>query len=541
MQKSNEPTKTKKAMKKTMRFLSMAALALVGALMTGCSSDDDAVQQPANTGNVETLTLTVSLDGGGTRALSNEGVKTFAAGDQIAVVYKNKSGNTVKTVSDALTEGGSSATFTVTVEDADKTKDATYIYPAAMANTDGSVNYDALETQDGTLATLGSSLDLATYTGAWSGASLPSNVDLENQLAILELTLKDSDGSSEITSTITGMTVSDGTNTYTVTRSAAAGPIYVAIQPTSSANIEVTATDGTVNYTKSLTGKTYAAGIMYPLGWRMAAVPSLPAGALAGKFTISNDGGTTTSQVYFSQGNLQATYNGSAWSWAFAANQWDYIGNAAGNTSVNGNGSVSAASTVDLFGWVGASSTWTGAAQYGISNSTTLNSTDTYGNVADEALKSDWGTLAITNGGNTTNSGWRMLTFDEWQYLLITRMVNGGTGAGKSYTLGQSVNSKLGLVIYPDNYTGSEYSGSDWATFEAAGCVFLPAAGRRNYESTEKVEYVGSRGFYWSSSPYTGNVRYAYDVYISSSSLNASSACTNRNYGLSVRLVRPVE
>ena len=39
--KSNEPTKTKSKMKKTMRFLSMAALAMVGLVMTGCSSEDD--------------------------------------------------------------------------------------------------------------------------------------------------------------------------------------------------------------------------------------------------------------------------------------------------------------------------------------------------------------------------------------------------------------------------------------------------------------------------------------------------------------------
>ena len=47
---NNKPTKTKKAMK-TIKLLSMAALALVGAVMTGCSSDDDILdnpQQPVN-------------------------------------------------------------------------------------------------------------------------------------------------------------------------------------------------------------------------------------------------------------------------------------------------------------------------------------------------------------------------------------------------------------------------------------------------------------------------------------------------------------
>ena len=76
-------------MKKTMRFLSMAALALVGIMMTGCSSDDD-FQQPETKGNVVTLTTTVSLDGGATtRALTSGGVKTFAVGETMAILYKN--------------------------------------------------------------------------------------------------------------------------------------------------------------------------------------------------------------------------------------------------------------------------------------------------------------------------------------------------------------------------------------------------------------------------------------------------------------------
>ena len=268
-----------------MRFLSMAALALVGAVTVGCSSDDnfiDEPQQPENKSNVVTLTTTVSMDGGAaearatTRALTAGGAKTFAAGETMALVYKNTSSATVKVVSTALTDGditnaGKSATFTFELTDPDRTQNVTYIYPAAMANADGSVNYDALATQNGTLTTLSSSLDLATKTSAWDAGSLPT-ATLENQLAILALTLKDNatPTANDITSTITGVTLSDGTNSYAVTRTAAAGPIYVAIQPTTSANITVTATDGTTNYSKSLTGKTYAASNGYSLNWRMA-------------------------------------------------------------------------------------------------------------------------------------------------------------------------------------------------------------------------------------------------------------------------------
>ena len=64
-----------------------------------------------------------------------------------------------KAESDALTDGditgsGKSAKFTVTLTNPDKNVNVTYIYPAAMAKENGTVNYDALyKEQDGTLAT----------------------------------------------------------------------------------------------------------------------------------------------------------------------------------------------------------------------------------------------------------------------------------------------------------------------------------------------------------------------------------------------------
>jgi len=69
----------------------MAALALVGLVMTGCSSEDDFAdnQQPENKSNVVTLTTTVGFDEGASiRTLTADGVKTFAAGDYIAVIRR---------------------------------------------------------------------------------------------------------------------------------------------------------------------------------------------------------------------------------------------------------------------------------------------------------------------------------------------------------------------------------------------------------------------------------------------------------------------
>ena len=251
---------------KTKKFLSMAALALVGAMMTGCSSDDD-ILQPENKTNVVTLTATVGFDDGvaATRAVTGTGVKTFADGDQMAVIYQNTSKEYVKAVGTLTSGAGTkSGTFTFTLTNPSKGGNVTYIYPAAMAGSTD-VDYTKLNSQDGTLASLQTKYDLAMKIGSWKYGALPS-MNLNNKLAILAITLKNS---TDITSTITGMTISDGTNTYAVNRSAAAGPIYVAIQPTSGATIEVTATDGTNGYVKTLSGKTYAANNGYNVTWNM--------------------------------------------------------------------------------------------------------------------------------------------------------------------------------------------------------------------------------------------------------------------------------
>ena len=280
--KSNEPTKTKKAMKTMKNFLSMAALALVGAMMTGCSNDDN-YQQPENKNNVVTLTTTVSLDGGATtRALTAGGVKTFAVGETMAIYYWKKTGTVHKKAVSApltagdITNGGKSATFTFTLDNPYKDMPVNYVYPAAMANDDFTLNYDALYyNQDGTLATLASNFDYCTRSGAWSGENLPS-LTLENQLAILAINLKNSTGASDITGDITDMSISDGTNNYYVSRSAAAGPIYVAILPTSGATINVAAFDGSKDYGKTLaTTKTYAAGNGYNVTWNMSEITTI--------------------------------------------------------------------------------------------------------------------------------------------------------------------------------------------------------------------------------------------------------------------------
>ena len=569
---SNEPTKTKKAMKKTMRFLSIAALALVGAMMTSCSSNEDnfidTPKQTVNTSNVVTLTTTVGLDEGAeargtTRALNidyvnKQAVKTFAEGETMAVVYKNTNNETVKAVSELLTDGditsgGKSANFTFELTDPDKTQNVTYIYPAAMAKDDGTVNYDALATQNGTLATLSSSLDLGTYSGAWSGTSLPTGT-LANPLAVCALTLKNSDGSSTITSGLTEVTVSDGTNTYTVTPTGSTfgvDTIYVAIRPVTAA-LEYTATNGTTNYTKTATSRAYAAGNFYKLGLRMAEV--VPAGAINGKFSVSS-----TKKVYFSQGNLQ--YKAKTHTWRFAEHQYDYVGDAShGNVYVgtgksnNANISSTYNGWIDLFGW--GTSGHEFASGYGTAYLpwSTSDNDDDYGPT--DGTSSLTGDFAEGDWGINIGSGWRTLTSDEWYYLFNTRTcstVNGTTDA--RFCKATLFNTTYGIILFPDDYThpdgvaapeGINYDGSTswaantysteaWAKMEKAGCVFLPAAGYRYYLEGWVISGVNLEAYYWSSTAAFSNMAYSLRFY--STDLLPGTSASARHYGCCVRLV----
>lgn len=264
-------------MNKTIRFLSMAALVFVGAIITGCSTDDDStsLDQPAS--KTVTLTTTISMDGSAiTRALTEEGVKTFAEGEQIAVIYTNTSSARVKVLSSALQEGditnsGKTAKITVTLTNP-KAGSVDYIYPASMANSDGTPNLSALCMQDGTLATLASTLDYAKGSGDMtesSGVFTLPGIALKNQLTICKFKIKNA-GGTEITSSITGLTVSDGTNTYTVSRAAAAGPIYVAMQPVSSdKTISFVVNDASNSYYKNVTGKALDVNNQYTINVTM--------------------------------------------------------------------------------------------------------------------------------------------------------------------------------------------------------------------------------------------------------------------------------
>lgn len=222
-------------------------------------------------------------------------------------------------------------------------------------------------------------------------------------------------------------------------------------------------------------------------------------GALNGLFSVGEH-----TQVRFAQGNLQ--YNAQAKQWRFAASQWDCAKDGS-----------------DLFAW----------------------------------QATDWGEkAAIVNGGNKPQI-WFTLSVLQWQYLLFERpnadrlmsmgKVNGVKGtillpddwklpAGASFTTSTDFGLLMDGGFYKNegnnNYEANNYNNAQWAVMEAAGAVFLPAAG---YRDSSGVDEVGREGDYWSSSA-NGN-EYAYYLFFEAGALNPG-ADLNRTYGCSVRLVR---
>ncbi|MBQ6728596.1 MAG: hypothetical protein IJQ83_00515 [Bacteroidales bacterium] len=226
--------------------------------------------------------------------------------------------------------------------------------------------------------------------------------------------------------------------------------------------------------------------------------------------------------------------------WRFAEQQWDIMG------ASNANVSSSYTSWFDLFGW-GTSGHPHGANCFQPWSTSSINSDyyaygDVSYNLFDQTGEADWGCNAISNGGDKPNQ-WRMLTKEEWTYLLNTRT----TSSGKRYAKAR-VSGKNGLILLPDGWKTSYYSLSNtnsgsaaftsntitatqWPTLEQHGAVFLPMGGYRNGTT---VNSVGELCFYWSSSCNGSGTTYS--VGILDSSVN-SSYNDNPRFGNAVRLV----
>ena len=215
-----------------------------------------------------------------------------------------------------------------------------------------------------------------------------------------------------------------------------------------------------------------------------------------------------------------------------AANQYTRVGNAEANTnmtSTNGN-------WIDLFGWgtsgqqnqadpgctnyrpwSNATTGGNGYNSFGYGPSTNMVAT----NLTGAGNIGDWGVVnSISNGGMRPGL-WRTLTMDEWNYLFRTRSANFAR-----FCFAQ-VNGVNGIILFPDSYThpstvaainttnnfngtwgNNPISAAGWTVMEAAGAVFLPAAG---YRQSNTVYNDNAYGRYWSATRY--DAAYAYSVF----------------------------
>ena len=524
------------------RFISLISLAGVLAFVGGCAKEEDPVQHEPQASEDVFVTLSSGVRfAPDTRAITEDGVKTFGQDDRIAVVYTNTNNEPATAVSGQLviSEDGKSASFTVLLQNP-KEGEVSYVYPSTMADE------SALSAQDGTFAGL-QALDYAKGTGEITGsganALLPSGMVLTNQLAVVKFTIKDEDGTNDITANLIGLTASDGTSTYHINREAGPGPIYLALRP-ASGDIKLTAFDATQNYVKFLHGKTLSAGSLYPIVLQMPVVTP-PVNAIRGLFTV-NEAGT---QVYFSRGNLRATGTAastpeSGWTWSFAEHQYDALGNCNDNKSITGLGMVSQNATIDLFGWSAPGSC------FGIDVSTS--GTEHYlGRFV------DWGIIF--------GEGWRTLTKDEWNYLFYGR-----PNADQRIGVGR-VGNTPGLFLLPDvfadpktntgacsvggafvpqivgahsNDQNSYPLGGNWEAMEAAGAVFLPITLHRAEQNSIANPH---EGVYWTSSLINDYEFNAFALFFSAgpgtNNPELPSFANNGSYrylGMAVRLVNRV-
>ena len=186
-------------------------------------------------------------------------------------------------------------------------------------------------------------------------------------------------------------------------------------------------------------------------------VKALPSGALPGVFTVSDNGGETTKQIYFSQGNLY--YDGSKFN--FEANQYSF------KDSWD-------ATHVSHFYW---SKDPNEAIKEEYNREQEVSDVDVFFTNWTETTYEPSFTVNV-NGKEQT--GWRTLSINEWQYLFNTRTMKNGKDRYTNITY----DGKMGLVLYPDDYDNDPIYDSVKTMPE--GVVFLPA---------EKNDI----GYYWSS------------------------------------------
>ena len=536
-----------------------------------------------------------------TKALADAGstlTATWAVNEEVALIYNDGTAHKDVMRVESITDGVAFITGSLSGTPADNT-DVTVIYPASAANgTTGEIKSNLLKTaQVGTLADIAANYDVRIGTGklAVGGtATFKSNVTLANQFAIVKFTVKNDGSNIPVKPLVVTINAVD----YSISPASATDVLYVALPAIDAKAVSFTATKDAVKYYCSKPSVTFAAGSFYRATLNMSSQLGLP-----GQFSVS-----ATKKVTFSQGNLQWFYGGNTHKiyedgndlindtysynggvFTFADHQWDICGdnNYGGYRSVDNIAAhiddYTSTHRIDLF--VYASSGKYVGYRY-VFHPFFANRDDhwpgaslRYGPDDSDISKTfhDWGYFnAILNGGDKMGM-WRTLTKSEWAYLMNERA---DATSKRGFA---TVNGVRGIILLPDSWSGADitavanlvttdnsdapaydyaaahwgdntYDESGWAAMEAAGAVFLPAAGTLNPSDCvvryHNVSNGGAAVSYWTSS-YNPDVVPAAEIYKYAYAFDLGTADgkysnwrfdnSSRAFGRAVRLVRDVE
>ena len=274
-------------MKQISNYLSILALVLMSVLAFGCSDMEDEPVVDPNTADsrIVTLTTTLSFDNGAkTRALTEDGVKTFVAGEKVAVIYWHEESYMTKVEYELkaadIRNGGKTADMTFSLTNPkDGSSNIAFVYPASLACTDYAIlgeyyNMEALRTQqDGSfnnIAQWDAAIGTGNMTVSGGTATLPSGVSLKNPFCIVGFSLKDGNGTA-LNNKIKELNVTAGNYNYNIKRAASADQIYLAMKPVEDEKVTITYKDGDDLYSRTVT-TTLGANKIYPINVTLAKI-----------------------------------------------------------------------------------------------------------------------------------------------------------------------------------------------------------------------------------------------------------------------------
>lgn len=469
----------------------LCTLLLAAMAFAACTNEideitDNASKTPAS-GDGIAFTAVFGVKNGTSRALADPGDGTLTAswqqGEQIAIVFNGD--KYVATVTEVDSEGN--ATVSATLPAGTQNNQAvTFIYPASAADGNG-LRGDVLSSQDGTFATLSSTLDIATAAGniVVDGTTAQPNgtVTLMNQFAICKFQFKDE--SDQAIEDITRLTITDLSTTekITVRLTSPAPAAYVAMKPSNNSTKFEVQTGSRHGYIK-IANAHIEAGMFYHPTLQMMPRPD-NSGTINGKAYVD---------LWLPSGTLWATCNVGADS---PEKYGDYF--AWGETAPKSNYNWGTYYYCDG----GTNDTlWKYCLNSSLGNGFTDGLTELL--PADDAATANWG------------SGWQMPSYDQIRELI-----------------------------------DSEYTTSEWTTENGkygrritskgnGNSIFLPAAGYYDDENLQ-VQGEGSIGYNWTRTLFTTNTNNlnfkARVLTFRSYQITHMSNC-DRCFGLTVRPVR---